>query len=108
MRSISKEEPTGSKGTSRRKLLTDLAGGVTVGAVAGGALASRFALPAFGQTPAPGPAPAHAHSIADSSPMIQGNKEMIAYGERSHYVTSVRIAHPMNGRPSPDLFGKVF
>ena len=40
--------------------------------------------------------------------MIPGSKEMIAYGERSHYVTSVRIAHPMDGRPSPDVFGKVF
>jgi hypothetical protein len=75
MGSISKEEPMGSKQTSRRKLLTDLAGGVTVGAVAGGALASRFTLgavaPALGQTPAPGQAPAHEHSIADSSPMIR-------------------------------------
>src|SRR6267142_4413277 len=24
------------------------------------------------------------------------------------YVTSVRIAHPIGGRPSPDLFGKTF
>ena len=102
----------GSKRTSRRKLLTDLAGGVTLGAVAGGALASRFPFgavaPAFGQTPASGQAPAHDHSIADSSPMIMGNKEQIAYGERSHFVTSVRIAHPIGGRPSPDAFGKVF
>ncbi len=37
-----------------------------------------------------------------------GSKELIEYGQRSHYVTSVRIAHPMGGRPSPDAFGKVF
>jgi sulfane dehydrogenase subunit SoxC len=40
--------------------------------------------------------------------MIKGSKELIAYGERSRYVTSVRIAHPVGGRPSPDAFGKVF
>ena len=41
-------------------------------------------------------------------PMIPGSEELIAYGERSHYVTSMRIAHPMGGRPSPDAFGKAF
>jgi sulfane dehydrogenase subunit SoxC len=46
--------------------------------------------------------------MAHDNPMIPGNKAMIAYGERSHYVTSVRIAHPIGGRPSPDAFGKVF
>ena len=40
--------------------------------------------------------------------MIKGSKELIAYGERSRFVTSVRIAHPIGGRPSPDAFGKVF
>jgi sulfane dehydrogenase subunit SoxC len=40
--------------------------------------------------------------------MIKGSKELIAYGERSRFVTSVRIAHPVGGRPSPDAFGKVF
>jgi sulfane dehydrogenase subunit SoxC len=93
----------GSKRTSRRALLKGggaLAGGVTLGAVA----------PALGQTPASDQAPAHDHgqeSVHDY-PMIPGNKQLIAYGERSHYVTSVRIAHPMGGRPSPDAFGKVF
>jgi hypothetical protein len=33
---------------------------------------------------------------------------MIAYGDRSKYVTSVRIAHPVGGRPSPDRFGPTF
>jgi sulfane dehydrogenase subunit SoxC len=94
----------GSKRTSRRELIKGggaLAGGLTLGAVA----------PALGQTPASDQAPAHDHSMATGShdyPMIPGNKGLIAYGERSHFVTSVRIAHPMGGRPSPDAFGKVF
>src|ERR1019366_5732884 len=78
-----------------------LAGGVTLGAVA----------PALGQTPASDHAPEHDHAAAPGSrdyPMIMGKKELIAYGERSHFVTSVRIAHPIGGRPSPDEFGKVF
>jgi sulfane dehydrogenase subunit SoxC len=102
MGSISKDEPMGLKRTSRRELLKGggaLAGGLTLGAIA----------PALGQTPASDQAAAHDHSmISDSSPMIMGSKELIAYGERSHFVTSVRIAHPMDGRPSPDAFGKVF
>jgi sulfane dehydrogenase subunit SoxC len=65
-----------------------LAGGLTLGAVE----------PAFGQTPA------HEHAPT----MIKGSKELIAYGDRSRFVTSVRIAHPVGGRPSPDAFGKVF
>src|SRR6185503_12715589 len=60
-----------------------LAGGLTLGAAA----------PALGQTPA-------------SPPMIKGEKDYIAYGARSRFVTSVRIAH--GGRPSPDNFGLVF
>jgi sulfane dehydrogenase subunit SoxC len=40
--------------------------------------------------------------------MIKGDKDMVAYGERSKYVTSVRIAHPVGGRPSPDQFGLTF
>ena len=38
--------------------------------------------------------------------MLAGNREIVAYGERSHYVTSVRIRHPMG--QSPDEFGKLF
>jgi sulfane dehydrogenase subunit SoxC len=60
-----------------------LAGGFTLGTAA----------PALGQTPA-------------SPPMIKGEKDYIAYGARSRFVTSVRIAH--GGRPSPDNFGLVF
>jgi sulfane dehydrogenase subunit SoxC len=42
----------------------------------------------------------------NGSPMILSSKELTEYGQRSRYVTSVRIAH--GGRPSPDLFGKQF
>ena len=86
-----------SKRTSRRELLKGgaaLAGGVTLGASAAGQ------------------AQAHDHPMApgsqNESPMIPGSKELIEYGQRSHYVTSVRIPHPIGGRPSPDAFGKVF
>src|SRR5436305_12454354 len=93
----------GSKRTSRRELLK---GGA---AVAGG-------LAALGQTPAsaqlsPFGTPEHdmsAMSGAHDNPMIKGTKELVEYGQRSHFVTSVRIAHPMGGRPSPDMFGKTF
>src|SRR5882672_6992743 len=88
-----------SKRTSRRELLKGgaaLAGGLT--------LTSGAVAPALGQT--------HDHSMAaggsqNDSPMIPGSKELIEYGQRSRYVTSARMAHPM-GRPSPDAFGKVF
>ena len=82
----------GAKRPDRRELLKNgakLAGGLTLGAVT----------PALGQTPAP----AHDHPT-----MIKGSKDLIAYGDRSHFVTSVRISHPPGGRPSPDAFGKVF
>ena len=76
----------GLKRTDRRGFLKNgaaLAGGLTLGAVE----------PAVGQTPA-------------SGVMIKGSKELIAYGDRSRFVTSVRIPH--GGRPSPDAFGLVF
>ena len=97
MGSISKEEPMGSKRTSRRELLkggATLAGGLTLG------------VPVHAQT--------HDHASGPASgsenayPMIPGNKEMVAYGERSHFVTSVRIPHPMGSKASPDEFGKLF
>jgi len=81
----------GSKRPDRREFLKGgaaLAGGLTLGAVT----------PAIGQTPA-GQAPA-------PGKFIKGNKELIAYGERSRFVTSVRIPH--GDRPSPDAFGLVF
>ncbi len=86
-----------SKRTSRRDLLKSgaaLAGGLTLG------------VPVHAQT--------HDHASGSASgsenayPMIPSNKEMIAYGERSHFVTSVRIPHPMGSKGSPDEFGKSF
>ncbi len=77
----------GSKRPARREFLKSgaaLAGGFTLGAAA----------PAIGQTPPASP------------PMIKGDKDQIAYGDRSKFVKSVRIAH--GGRPSPDDFGLVF
>src|SRR6478672_5159201 len=76
-----------SKRRDRRGFLKEgaaLAGGLTLGAVA----------PVAGQTP------------GAAGPFIKGNKDRIAYGDRSHFVTSVRIPH--GGRPSPDPFGLVF
>src|SRR6188768_452519 len=89
----------GSKRTSRRELLKS-----------GGALAGGLA--ALGQTPASGQtataAPEHDHASGQAAPMIKGTKELVEYGQRSHFVTSVRIAHPVGGRHSPDAFGKTF
>src|SRR4029453_7070143 len=82
---------------SRRELLkagAALAGGITLG-TSGKAQAQHDHHPT---TP----------GSENASPMIHGSKEQIEYGERSKYVTSVRMAHPMGGRPSPDVFGKVF
>jgi sulfane dehydrogenase subunit SoxC len=89
----------GSKKTSRRALLkggVTLAGGLTAGAAAH----------------------AQGHHIQgqkgtdslpdDPNPMVMGSKALIEYGQRSKYEKSVRIAHPIGGRPSPDAFGKVF
>ena len=78
----------GSKQPDRREFLrggATLAGGFTLGAAA----------PAMGQLPEP-------------ERFIRGSDDLIAYGERSPYVTSVRIPHPPGGRESPDAFGLVF
>src|SRR5205085_3620191 len=91
----------GSKRTNRRELLKS-----------GGALAGGLAV--LGQTPASGQtvssaAPEHDHASGQAGPpMIKGTKELVEYGQRSHFVTSARIAHPMGSRPSPDAFGKTF
>src|ERR1700730_320364 len=107
----------GSERTSRRELLKGgaLGGGATLAAVARGGLAGRSmsgaVAPALGQTPASDQAPAHDHSVAAGShdtPMISASKALVEYGQRSHFVTSVRMAHPIGGRPSPDTFGKSF
>src|SRR5437870_8929095 len=83
-----------SERTSRRELLKAsaalAAGGVTLGAS--------------------GQAQAHDHPMTpgsqNASPMILGSKELVEYGQRSRYVTSVRIQHPPGGRPSPTCSGK--
>src|SRR5204863_286130 len=85
-----------SKRSSRRELLkagAALAGGITLGT--GGKAEAQHDHP---MTP----------GSENASPMIHGSKEQIEYGQRSKYVTSVRVQHPIGGRPSPDVFGKVF
>ena len=93
----------GSKRTSRRDLLK------SGGALAGG-LAVLGQTPASGQTSTVAEAPAHDHAsgLVPDNPMIKGTKELVEYGQRSHFVTSARIAHPVGGRHSPDAFGKTF
>ncbi len=79
----------GAKRPDRRAFLK---GGVTM---AGGA-ALGAAAPALGQQlPAP-------------EGYVKGTDDIVAYGERSRFVNSVRIAHPPGSRPSPDEWGKVF
>ena len=91
-----KETPKGSKQTSRRQLLKGgaaVAGGLTLG------------VPVHAQTHdhhASGPA----SGSGNAYPMLPSDKAMVAYGERSHFVTSVRIPH--GGGHSPDEFGKTF
>lgn len=63
-------------------------------------LALGAANTASGQTPEAHPADAHP---ADPKELA---KELIAYGERSHYVTSIRV--PVAERMSPDMFGLTF
>ena len=85
----------GSKQPDRRVFLkrgAALAGGLSLGAVE----------PAIRQTPASG------QSVEGQSQEVPdySSEELIAYGERSRFVTSVRIPH--GRRPSPDAFGLVF
>jgi sulfane dehydrogenase subunit SoxC len=84
-----------SKRLGRRELLKGgaaVAGGLTLGAVT----------PVLGQSQESGSAQPSA-----SPPMIRGDEnKIIAYGDRSKHVTSVRIPH--GGRPSPDNFGLTF
>ena len=85
----------GSKQPDRRVFLkrgAALAGGLTLGAVE----------PAIRRTPASG------QSVEGQSQEVPdySSEELIAYGKRSRFVTSVRIPH--GSRPSPDEFGLVF
>src|SRR5439155_4040315 len=75
-----------------------LAGGLTLGAVAP---AIGQAQQGIGQTPGSG-------QTAGPEKFIKAGKELVAYGDRSHFVTSVRMGHPPGGRPSPDEFGLSF
>jgi len=82
------------KRPARREFLKGgaaLATGLTAGVVA----------PAAAQGP-----PSPASPAPASPPMIRGTADQIPYGERSKYVTSVRIPH--GNRPSPDSFGLTF
>src|ERR1700722_10702259 len=81
-----RERPMNSKKSSRRKFLKEGA------ALAG--LAAGVAKSTSSQTTT---------SDASAQPDL---KELIAYGERSHYVTSMRVA--VADRPSPDMFGLTF
>jgi sulfane dehydrogenase subunit SoxC len=67
--------------------------GLTLGGVA----------PATGQTPGNGQTP-------KPEKFIKAGKELVEYGERSHFVTAVRTPHPPGpgARPSPDEFGLSF
>jgi sulfane dehydrogenase subunit SoxC len=79
-----------SKKPSRRGFLK---GGAAVAGLAAGAIES-----ASGQTPAALP--------KNAALPKKDLKELIAYGERSPFVTSIREA--ADGRPSPDAFGLTF
>ena len=81
------------KRSSRRELLKG--GAAAVGAVAAGAAVSKSA---SAQT-----LPTYAENEA---PMVAPGDDVIAYGVRSHYVTSKRV--PALGRKSPDDFGLEF
>src|SRR3954466_5959104 len=88
-RHLRRERPMKSDRRGFLKSGAELAGGLTLGSIA----------PAVGQAPGSG-------QSQKSETFIKARKELIAYGERSHYVTSMRIAH--GGRPSPDAFGLAF
>ena len=75
-------------------------GALAVGTAAAGVAVSKTA---FAQTPAAGALPSYAENEA---PMVTATDDVIAYGSRSHYVTTKRIA--AQGRPSPDDFGLEF
>jgi len=75
------KKPTDLTKASRRRFLTTGAAAAALGAVR----------TATGET-----------SAAETTSL----KDQVAYGDRSHYVTSLRVA--VDGRPSPDEFGMTF
>jgi sulfane dehydrogenase subunit SoxC len=89
-----------SKPSSRRDLLKG--GALAVGAVATGASVSTLEsiAPALAQTETPEAAPAP--YTTNAAPMVPSTEETIAYGLRSHYVTSKRIQEP--GRKVPAIY----
>jgi sulfane dehydrogenase subunit SoxC len=88
-----------SKPSSRRDLLKG--GALAAGAVATGAV-SKVVTPAFAETPASAPAAAPASYAANVAPMVPSTDETIAYGLRSHYVTSKRVQEA--GRATPKIY----
>src|SRR5215510_6088762 len=74
-----------SKKRNRRAFLKS--GAALAGLTAGGIR------PAFGQS-----------SMAEA--LSPKNKELIAYGDRSKYIKSIRV--PVSGRMSPDMYGLTF
>jgi sulfane dehydrogenase subunit SoxC len=93
-----------SKRSSRRDLLKS--GALAAGAVATGAsvsmLGSEAITPALAETPASGSATAPASYATNVAPMVPSTDETIAYGLRSHYVTSKRILEA--GRKTPQIY----
>jgi sulfane dehydrogenase subunit SoxC len=85
-------QPKAPKLSSRRELLK---GGalMAVGAVATGA-ASKLVTPALADTTT--------SYVIDSAPQVPDTVDTIAYGERSHYVTAVRVQE--SGRAPPPGF----
>ena len=84
------------KRTNRRELLKGSALAAAGAAVSTSALAQAGAkLPTYAE---------------NEAPMIAADDDLVAYGVRSHYVTSKRIPAIMNGYPrsSPDDFGLTF
>jgi sulfane dehydrogenase subunit SoxC len=80
-RNPASKKPADLTKASRRRFLTTGAAAAALGAVR----------TATGQT-----------SAAETKSL----KDQVAYGDRSHYVTSLRV--PVDGRPSPDEFGMTF
>ncbi len=79
-----------SKPSSRREILK---GGVAVGAVAASA-AVTTAPRALADAPT-------SYKL-NEAPMIPSTEDLIKYGQRSHYVTSVRLQEP--GRAVPAIY----
>src|SRR5215472_8312572 len=86
-----------SRLSARRRFLKDSA------ALAG--LAAGVAAPAAAAQMSHGEAPA-ADAASKDTACKKDDKDLIAYGERSHYVKSIRI--PVAERMSPDEFGMTF